>query len=77
MTAIFNGTFQFFPEAGYKLLRNGEMKTLLYLLVDGIYPNSLKFVKHMHQYLTEEEMKYSAKWESMQKDVERMFGVLH
>jgi len=55
---------------------NGEIFRFLYVMVDGIYPMYSRFVRTIHEPVTDEERLF-AKWqEDARKDVERAFGNL-
>lgn len=55
---------------------NGEIFNFLFLLVDGIYPPYSRFVRTIHEPVTQIE-KLFAKWqEAGRKDIERAFGAL-
>ena len=54
---------------------NDHVRTLLYYLADGIYPNWALFMKTSKYGTTAKEKTYAAAQESVRKDVERAFGV--
>ena len=73
---IMDGSFKFRSRLPYKVTPKGKLRTLLYLLADGIYPNWPVFAKPMHRAESAGEKRYSQRQETVRKDVERLFGVL-
>jgi hypothetical protein len=64
-------------DSGCVPFRIGDEKfTLLFLLVDGIYPHYSRFVRGIKEPITEKEKKYTAWQEASRKDIERAFDVL-
>lgn len=56
---------------------NGRIRTLLYLLADGIYPSYAIFVKIIsNRGNTRKEKNFAGAQEAVRRDVERAFGVL-
>ena len=55
---------------------NGNTRTLLYYLVDGIYPRFAFFVAPYPNPQTREQRTFHCLQEALRKDVERLFGIL-
>ena len=55
---------------------NGTIRTLLYYLVDGIYPRYAFQVSPHPMPMTEEAKTFNRLQEAIRRDVERLFGVL-
>jgi hypothetical protein len=53
-----------------------EEFTLLFYLLNGIYPYYSRFVRGIKKPITEKEKKYTGWQEACRKDIERAFGVL-
>lgn len=69
-----NGTYEHNTDFEYKV--DGETFNLVYMLVDGIYPKTARFVKTKAVTVSEKEKRFASWQESARKDVERAFGVL-
>lgn len=73
---IFSGLLQLRFREVYRVLLEGTVRNLSYLLADSIYPDWALFSKPINHTDVEEEKKFSRRQESARKDVERLFGVL-
>jgi len=69
-----DGLFEKNTDFPYKI--DNSNFNLLYMLVDGIYPKTSRFVKTKGVPMDEREIKFSRWQEAARKDVERAFGVL-
>lgn len=72
MSDVISGKFK--PKINYKL--EDTEHTNFYVLANGIYSNWPTLAKTIPILQTDAERKYSARQESVRKDVERLFGVL-
>lgn len=72
VSAILEG--RLLPE--YEYILNGQKRTGLYFLVDGIYPPWSIFVSTISECSNKKERLFASVQESVRKDVERAFGVL-
>ena len=61
---------------GFEYDINGNKRTLLYHLVDRIYPNWAIFVKAIAEASSRKHKRFATAQEAMRKDMERAFGVL-
>ena len=55
---------------------NGEFFTILFLLVDGIYPRIAHFLQTILLSTTKIDQFFTSQQEAMSKDIEHAFGVL-
>ena len=78
LRALVDGSFVKKEEAsGAVPFKIGDEEfNLLYVLVDGIYPQLSRFVQGMSNPVYRDEKKFTAWQESVRKDIERAFGVL-
>jgi hypothetical protein len=60
----------------FKYILNDEERSVLYYLVDGIYPELARFVKTIAVPITKKESLFATWQEAARKDIERAFGVL-
>jgi Plant transposon protein len=74
LRSFLNGTFE--RDTDFDFVINGKSFDMLWIMVDGIYPELSRFIKNISVPITEEH-KYYSKWqESCRKSVERAFGIL-
>jgi hypothetical protein len=66
-----------FPPRGFSYTLNGVERTTPYYLADGIYPEWSIFLQAIKQPLTTKEKLFTTLQESVRKDIERAFGVMH
>jgi len=64
------------PPRDFSFTVNGNTRTLLYYLVDGIYPRFAFFVAPYPNPQTPEQRTFNRLQEALRKDVERLFGIL-
>jgi len=64
------------PPRTFSYKANGTTRTLLYYLVDGIYPPFAFFVSPFPDITTEVETTFNRLQEALRKDVERLYAVL-
>jgi len=64
------------PPRDCPLTVNGNTRTLLFFLVDGIYPRFAFFVAPYPNPQTREQRTFNLLHEALRKDVERLFGIL-
>jgi len=64
------------PPRDFPFTVNGNTRTLLYYLVDGIYPRFAFFVAPYPNPQTREQRTFNRLQEALRKDVERLFGIL-
>jgi len=64
------------PPRTFSYTANGTTRTLLYYLVDGIYPPSAFFVSPFSDPTTEDQTTLNRLQEALRKDVERLHAVL-
>jgi len=64
------------PPSSFPFTVNGNTRTLLYYLVDGIYPRFAFLVAPYPKPSTEQQRVFNRLQEAIRKDVERLFGVL-
>ena len=64
------------PPRDYPFTVNGKTRTLLYYLVDGIYPRFAFLVAPYRNPRIREERTFNRLQEALRKDVERLFGTL-
>jgi len=64
------------PPRTFSFTANGTTLTLLYYLVDGIYPRFAFFVSPFPDPTTEVEVTFNRLQEALRKDVERLYAVL-
>ena len=64
------------PPRTFSYTANGTTRTLLYYLVDGIYPRFAFFVSPFPNPTTEVEVTFNRLQEALRKDVERLYAVL-
>jgi len=64
------------PPRGTPFTLNGRTRTLLYYLVDSIYPRYAFLMSPHPEPSTEEQTTFNRLQEAIRKDVERLFGVL-
>jgi len=64
------------PPRDFPFTVNGNTRTLLYYLVDGIYPRFALFVAPYPNPQTREQRTFNLLQEALRKDVERLFGIL-
>jgi len=64
------------PPREFSFTVNGNTRTLLYYLVDGIYPRFAFFVAPFPNPQTLEQRTFNRLQEALRKDVERLFGIL-
>jgi hypothetical protein len=66
-----------FPPPGFSYTLNGVESTKPYYLADGIYPRWSLFLQAIKQPITAKEKLFTRLQESVRKDIERAFGVMH
>jgi hypothetical protein len=78
LKVFLDGSFQGLEEAAGVIPFDikGDVFREMFLLVDGIYPKYSRFVKPLHDPVTDQESSFSAWQEGAQKDIERAFGLL-
>jgi len=64
------------PPRDFSFTVNGNTRTLLYYLVDGIYPRFAFFVAPYPNPQTREQRTFNRLQEALRKDVQRPFGIL-
>jgi len=64
------------PPRKFSFTVNGNTRTLLYFLVDGIYPRFAFFVAPNLNPLTLQQRTFNRLQEALRKDVEHLFGIL-
>jgi len=64
------------PPRTFSYTANGTTRTLLYYLVDGIYPRFALFVFPFHNPTTEVEVTFNRLQEALRKNVEGLYAVL-
>ena len=64
------------PPRDFSFTVNGNTRTLLYYLVDGIYPRFAFFVAPYPNPQTRKQRTFNRLQEALRKDVERLFGIL-
>lgn len=69
---VLNG--ELLPDFQFKV--NGKPYSMLYYLVDGIYPNWAMFIDTIAEAINKKEKTFSGAQEAVRKDIERAFGVL-
>ena len=67
---------QTFDTSVQEYVLNGKLRDYLYFLVDGIYPDWSIFAKTNPEPITDAEKFYKQRHEHVQKDIERVFGIL-
>ena len=73
---IFNHTYDMNLPVPYRIHDNAVLRTLAYLLADGIYPRFPILVLPAHQADEINEIVYTKRQEGRRKDIERGFGVI-
>ena len=68
-TNILNGLYKIALPSSYKLHTNSALRSLGYLLVDGIHPRWTIFALPIHDPGTEEEITCNILQEALQKDI--------
>jgi hypothetical protein len=66
-----------FPPAGFSYMLNGVERENPYYLGDGIYPDWSLFLRAFKRPTSTKEKLFTKLQESMRKDIERAFGVMH
>lgn len=72
---IFAGRLQFIFAHTYRILLDGVVRSLTYIVTDNSYPDWQLFSKPINNANDEAEKKFS-RHQAVRKDVERLLGVL-
>lgn len=73
---IFSGTYDFELPSTFIIGLHATARDVSYFIADGIYPNWPIFVKPTHATESNAERRFMQRQESVQRDVQRCFGVL-